>query len=339
MSPLALKSRTRIIKEVDRFLQSKELSDLSDADLEYLSKSLLADKLKEELSTEIKKLKIDICALKKKWLSLFTSYYTRRSYSHDLDVFLNWLSKRDERNSVITLKAGDVDDYIAFLKNTGVSDNTLRRRIASVSSFLSYLQRIDVIDKNYFKGARGIPRKKLETKSADDIPTCEEIATMEKVLLADMTLNKGSGYKGKVKVSRMGIIVIGIIKSTGLRVGALKTLEIDRDGNYKAVSKGNIVKGHVDEPTRALIKLYDFDKKFPLAGYNTESIKLWFLRFNKRLVKERLIPTVYSLHDVRHYAAIKVWKESKDIYKLKSFLNHASIATTQIYLSSLNQEV
>ena len=170
MTTLPVEIKGEIIKEIDRFLASKELKNLTERELEYITKSLVTDKLKEDLKTEIKKYKTDIGKLKKKWLSCYKSEATRRSYGDNLDIFLTWLNSRDKRKSIITLKAVDIDDYLSSLKNEKISDNTLRLRIAAVSSFLSYLVRIEVLERNVCKGLKGLPEKRLEVKYLDDIP-------------------------------------------------------------------------------------------------------------------------------------------------------------------------
>ncbi len=338
MNALSIESRMEIIGQIDSFLQSKELSNLTDKELEYISKSLLADKLKEDLKTEIKKYHLDIAELKTKWLSRFNSDATKRSYSYNLNIFLSWLTTRDTRNSVVSLKAVDVDDYVAYLKNQGMSDSTMRLRIATVSSFLSYLQRIDIVDKNYFKGIQGLPKKRIDIKTYDEIPQDEDIQVIENELRAELIGTSGKGYIGKRHSARIGIVVLSIIKHHGLRVGALNTLIIDRKGYFKAYSKEDIVRGKLNQEVVELIDKMGFDRKAPFKDFKTQSIKMWFVRFCKRLVRDGKLKEVYSLHDLRHYSAIRHWNEHKDIYRLKKFLNHKSISTTQIYLSSLNVE-
>ncbi len=339
MTALAPEIKRKIIREVDLFLTSKELDTLNERELEFITKSLLTDKLKEELKIEIKKYKTDIGKLKKKWLSCYKSEATRRSYGDNLDIFLSWLNSRDKRKSIITLKAVDLDDYLSSLKNEKISDNTLRLRIAAVSSFLSYLVRIEVLDRNYCKGLKGLPEKRLEVKSADDIPGEEEIRKMEMALYRDLSITSGSGYKGKVKAGKMGLLVLALIKDTALRVGALPNLEIDKRGRYRALSKGRTVTGKVSPEVLTLIEDLGFDCKRPFDGYRTETIKIWFARFGKRLVRDGILNRSYNLHSVRHFAAINFWNESKDIYRLKNFLSHKSIVNSQIYLSSLNIDI
>jgi integrase len=66
------------------------------------------------------------------------------------------------------------------------------------------------------------------------------------------------------------------------------------------------------------------------------SIQKSFERFCKRLVLEGKLRTVYSLHDLRHYAAVRHYSGNRDIIATQRYLGHSSVAITQMYLASLD---
>ena len=66
------------------------------------------------------------------------------------------------------------------------------------------------------------------------------------------------------------------------------------------------------------------------------TIQKSFERFYKRLYLEGKIKTLYSLHDLRHYAAVKYYKNGKDIIATKRYLGHGSISITEVYLATIN---
>ena len=43
----------------------------------------------------------------------------------------------------------------------------------------------------------------------------------------------------------------------------------------------------------------------------------------------------YSVHDLRHFFAVKLYQEHGDIYQVELRLGHASIQVTETYLRSL----
>ena len=93
-----------------------------------------------------------------------------------------------------------------------------------------------------------------------------------------------------------------------------------------------------DDLLKKIIEL-GFDESAPFKDLNTGTIKKYFQIVCKRLFIEGKIRKIFSPHSIRHYAAVKHWQQNHDIILLKKFLNHQSISTTQIYLSSLNLEV
>lgn len=55
----------------------------------------------------------------------------------------------------------------------------------------------------------------------------------------------------------------------------------------------------------------------------------------RQLSAQHKIAEAYSIHDLRHYFAIKHYQENKDIYALKLLLGHASIQVTDHYLKGM----
>lgn len=43
----------------------------------------------------------------------------------------------------------------------------------------------------------------------------------------------------------------------------------------------------------------------------------------------------YSVHDLRHFFAVSLYEQTKDIYRLKEVLGHDTIGVTEAYVRSL----
>lgn len=317
----------KLSKQIAKILNSPDLRKLTDEQLEKLAKSLVIDNLKDQLKIEVKKATINIENLKSNWLSTFNSGITKLNYRHNIEEFLKWL----ENKSIIDFRAIDADDYLQYLKNSNISAGTIRFRIASVSSFCNYLKRLDVIPNNYFLKIKGLPKIK-ETQKI--IPNDKDIQVIEEELLKELNAT-GRGSSGKIKASRILLVALGIIKNHALRIGALESLSIDRQGKFIADSKGNTVRGFLNEESKSLIEKLNLNANKPFAGYKTASIKKQFERFLTRLHKDGKIEKIFSPHDFRHYSAVKFYKESLDIFATMKFLNHKNVTTTQIYLRGL----
>jgi len=111
-----------------------------------------------------------------------------------------------------------------------------------------------------------------------------------------------------------------------------ESLTIDKHGKFIADSKVNIVRGTLNPECLTLINDFDMNLRNPFKAYTTASLKKQFERFLTRLYKDKKIDTVFSPHSFRHYAAVKFYKETFDIFATMKFLNHQNITTTQIYL-------
>lgn len=93
--------------------------------------------------------------------------------------------------------------------------------------------------------------------------------------------------------------------------------------------------GKVSDKTINYLKKNKLDLKYPFKNKSSEVIRNIFYRSSKRLYKRGEIKAKYSIHDVRHYFAIKLYKKTKDIELIRQALNHSNIAITGLYLRSL----
>ena len=332
MSTLPANQKDRIISQVENFLSSRDLKNLNDKELEYITKQLLVDQLKDELKTEIKMSKSDLDSLQDRWLSGFNSDATRETYGKSLQIFFDWLDLKGL--NVFKLNSIDIDDYVSYIYKQYDMNNSIRERIAAVSSFFSFLERTDIISKNYFKGCRRPPRP-FETKESDEIPDEEQLHLIEENLKEELRA-EGKGSAGKQRQARVLLAVVAVMKDHAIRCGALPSLTIDKTGRYRALSKGNEVKGQLDHSAADILKTLGFNQAKPFKDLKVNSIQKAFERFCKRLYAAGEIRTVYSLHDLRHYAAVKHYENGKDIIATQRFLGHSSVAITQGYLAGLD---
>ncbi len=332
MPELTTYKKQQIIEQVSDFLDTKSLDKLNENELEYITKQILVDRLKDELKTEIKMSKVDLDSLQDRWLRGFDSAATRETYGKSLQIFFDWIELKCL--NLFNLNSIDIDDYVNYIKKQYSMNNSIRERIAAVSSFFSFLERHDIISKNYFKGCSRPPRP-LETKESGDIPDDRELETIIENLYEELN-SDGKGSAGKRKQARILIAVISVIKNHGLRCGALPSFTIDKSGIYKSESKGSLIKGRISEETLTILVTSGFDKTRPFKDLKVNTLQKGFERFCKRLYTEGKIKTVYSLHDLRHYAAVKHYTENKDIVSTQRYLGHGSVAITQMYLASLD---
>ncbi len=242
------------------------------------------------------------------------SKHTARQYRNGLNKLEMYIEENDI--NILKLNPRQADDFCISLKDTDLSNATIRTIISSCSTFFSFLERRHMVIRNPFRGTR--TRPPIRAKKQVLIPTEKEL----KLIISNISN----------PIVAMAII---FIQHTGIRVGAIDTLKI-KDGKYYAYSKGKDITGIVNKTLLTKIKNTGLDITEPFKNKSSEVIRVTFANTCKRLYTSGLIASAYSVHDIRHLFAVSFYKKTKDIYALKNLLNHSSIAITEVYLKSLD---
>ena len=117
----------------------------------------------------------------------------------------------------------------------------------------------------------------------------------------------------------------------------LNLLEI-KNNKYYSYSKGKEISWKVTDKAIKELKKNNLSFDAPFKNKSSEVIRNVFYRSSKRLYEQGKIKASYSIHDIRHYFAVTLYKKTKDIELIRQALNHSSIAITGIYLRSLEVE-
>jgi site-specific recombinase XerD len=293
------------------------LDDLTQAQLEAVAKMVIAEGLKDELKSRLKKAGIDWQEEKEQFLKTRKSDYTAAAYRHSLANLEAWA--QDKSLDTLAFTAKEADDYIYSMTSTDRATAAIRLDIAAASAFYSFLaRRYEGIIYNPFKGTKATPQQSYKKKIA--VPTAEEVKT---IIAALPPLEAAAA---------------AVCAYRGLRIGALPTLTLD-GAKYEGKSKGKVLEGGVKLPKEArdAITAAGLDPTKPFDGMNVGLIKRRLNYAVKKLVKAGKLAAPYSHHDLRHFFAVTEYRKDKDIYKLKKLLNHASIAITEKYLRSMGE--
>ena len=250
------------------------------------------------------------------------SNHTKRQYRNGLNKLEEYCNMNNK--NILFIKAREADDFITEVNSSELSNLSIRALVSSCSSFFSFLERRYPFMKNPFRGTK--TRPPVKNKKRLEVPTKKEIELIIKDI-ADPLIK----------------VAIIFIMECGVRVGALPKLEI-RNNKYYSYSKGKEISWKVtDKVIKLLAKArrakqnnLSFDN--PFKNKSSEVIRNIFYRSSKRLYNQGKIKAAYSIHDVRHYFAVTLYKQTKDIELVRQALNHSSIAITGIYLKSLEVE-
>ncbi|KLI18262.1 site-specific integrase [Brachyspira hyodysenteriae] len=244
------------------------------------------------------------------------SNHTKRQYKNGLNK-LEEYCKMNNKN-ILFIKAREADDFITEVNSSELSNLSIRALVSSCSSFFSFLERRYPFMKNPFRGTK--TRPPVKNKKRLEVPTKKEIELIIKDISDPL-----------IKVA------IIFIMECGVRVGALPKLEI-RNNKYYSYSKGKEISWKVTDKVIKLLKQNNLSFNNPFKNKSSEVIRNIFYRSSKRLYNQGKIKAAYSIHDIRHYFAVTLYKQTKDIELIRQALNHSSIAITGIYLKSLEIE-
>ncbi len=148
----------------------------------------------------------------------------------------------------------------------------------------------------------------------------------------------------KVNPDEIKIFLMALYE-TGLRVHALLKLKIehinfDEKGRawiFVVEKRGKRVKMPISMKTSQLMKIRLAEKEkagdFFIGSYN--SIRTYILR----LIKKYRLPIKFNFHAVRRSRAQDIYNSSgHDIRKVKEYLHHSSILTSEIYIDTLQED-
>ena len=244
------------------------------------------------------------------------SNHTKRQYKNGLNKLEEYCHMNNK--NILFIKAREADDFITEVNSSELSNLSIRALVSSCSSFFSFLERRYPFMKNPFRGTK--TRPPVKNKKRLEVPTKKEIELIIKDI-ADPLIK----------------VAIIFIMECGVRVGALPKLEI-RNNKYYSYSKGKEISWKVTDKVIKLLKQNNLSFNNPFKNKSSEVIRNIFYRSSKRLYNQGKIKAAYSIHDIRHYFAITLYKQTKDIELIRQALNHSSIAITGIYLKSLEVE-
>ena len=298
----------------------------------------MVDNLKKDLQFKAKIAKLNYDEIKTTFLANLNSAHTRDAYSRALarlEVCLKISGKNFAELSTL-----EADQFIrsSFLSkpmdngvlNMGAEDRApaaIRRDASAISAFYSFVERVTNHSiMNPLRGTRALPKK---TAKKDIVVPSE----------ADVVAILNSRL-----MSRELRAAFAIMALRGLRVGGLPNLVIDYETiTFSTISKGKEYRGTFNDAIQipGCKSVLDYLKVFkgkrkPFAELSDARLKMQIAYWMTKMNKKSLITSTFSAHDFRHFYASHHYQANKDIYRLKTLLNHGSIAVTETYLKALN---
>lgn len=267
---------------------------------------------------------LDYLLLEKKY-----SLNTVTAYQADLRSFAEFVEKEFQQQDLIQINYHQIRNWIIVLVNSGLTNRSVNRKIASLKAYYKYLLRTGQIDLNPLAA-----HKALKTKKDIQVPFSES-----EVAAVLSSLEPENFEKAR------DLAIILMFYATGIRRAELMGIKLqDLDLNKKLLKV--LGKRNKERFVPLLPELCDLLKLY--LQYRKEILPLensW-LFLTKKGVKlyetlvYRIINNYFatasnkvkkSPHILRHSFATHLLNQGADLNAVKELLGHSSLAATQVY--------
>lgn len=260
---------------------------------------------------------------------------TIKAYKSDLNQFRNYV-----KNENIFYTKNIIVKYIFFLNNKKYAVKTVKRKIASLKAFFTYLSYEDLIEINPFH------KIKLKLKEPLILPKTVSLNILQALFqyIYDEK-NKYKSYSNKYIEIIRNIIILEILLGTGIRISELcniKQENINIQKKYiKIYGKGSKERimpvfnenlwNLIDEYQNLYIDKLKHSKYFFINRLGNKLSDQSVRNMIKKIAKNVGINLNITPHMFRHSFATMLLEEDVDIRNIQQLLGHSSITTTQIY--------
>ena len=256
---------------------------------------------------------------------------TVKAYRIDLTQFFSYVQSTEPEKETI-------EQYITELHKK-YKQKTIKRKIASIKAFYSYLEEEELVEQNPF---RKIKVKFKETIILPRIIPREEIEQLLNYIYASLSSLSGIQYKHSLRDAA----VIEVFFATGARVYEISNIRVEninlnsclirimgkgRKERYIQISNTavlDILRKYYEENEPEIKKSGYFFINNRGKRYTEQSIRLMLKKYTlKAGIQRKITP-----HMFRHSFATYLIEEGVDVSCVQQILGHSSIKTTQIYI-------
>ena len=254
------------------------------------------------------------------------SLNTVNSYLDDLKRFFMYFKDKKE---VSELSPYDLNSFVNYELNSGLTVPTALRRLSSIRSFYSFLKK-----EGYYEGE--LPEVDPPNKPKE-LPNCLSIEEVESLLEAP-NMKSPSGIRDKA--------MLELMYASGLRVSELLNLEkrnvnlnkgiitiFGKGAKERKVPMGDFALEYVVKYLNEVRDLFHGkDSKYLFLNRQGKPLsRVYFFKQIRKYAKSVGIETQISPHTLRHCFATHMLEGGAELRAVQEMLGHTNIATTQIY--------
>ena len=264
------------------------------------------------------------------------SHHTLKAYQQDLSHLRNFAFTPSGESSIASIDRNFVQRWLASMNRD--KPRTVRRRLATLKSMFSCLDRHGKLDNNPLAGFRS------EVKVGMSLPRTVARSTVKTLLRSTHKLEATSQTSRRRKTRDTALVEL--LFATGMRVSEvvstnLKDLDMDRLV-ISVRGKGNREREIpiVCDAFREALELHLQDRREDNAGpegplfvnrrgkrMSDQSIRAVLRCQAARIGAKRITP-----HMLRHTVATLLLEDGVDLRNIQRLLGHSSINTTTIYV-------
>ncbi len=255
---------------------------------------------------------------------------SRDAYYRDLNRFVNFL--KDHVSDMSGATGDHIVQYLASLKEEGLSERSIARHFSAIKGFYSYLHDENILQEN--------PTVTLEPpRKGQHLPDVMSFDEVERLLKAPEQGNDAQSLRDKA--------ILETLYATGMRVSELISIRT-KDVNLKKGFTWCLGKGEKErlvplgESAVRSIRRYLHEARPELMkdryceylfvsrlGKKMSRQACWIVI--KKYLKQAGLPETISPHTLRHSFATHLLEHGADLRSLQLMLGHSDISTTQVY--------
>ena len=275
-------------------------------------------------------------------IDLGLSTNTISAYRNDLNQYFITIDQNN--NSINYTKAitrENINQYVKTMQKKQYASATISRKIASIKSFVSYLEEEGILFENVTKNIQ-TPRK---GQSIPNTLNVEDMISILDYLRRDISL---AGIRN--------LTMVELLYATGMRVSELISLNLNdvstEQQHLRCTGKGSkqrmvpiypsiatLLSDYINfvRPKLTTKRSSDMESVFVNSrGCKLTRQSIWLL--TKEIVNSTKIKS-FSPHTLRHSFATHLLEGGASLKNVQDLLGHSNISTTQIYTHINNNKL